>query len=252
MVQYQYSFFVQVALVLHALLQRFRVRVLPRREPKLCHGMPWPLTMARRRNRALVVICILLILSSTDRRQKRNRFYPTRKLLPPDARAGTAWQFIYSSRNGHSFILTMGLSVRLFELTFLLALLKPGILLQSLEMMFRLCRHTEELQVTVPWMQLVHWVLFYTISILLWPTTAYNKSSALLLQPVHDIVTLPFAYCKTHSKDSKVGDYTARFPLCLPFWLSLSNNSKGTFLSASVKFCDPGARPPRFFSSGVP
>ena len=73
-------------------------------------------TMTKRRRKALLVICILLVLSSMDRSQKQNRFYLTRISLPPYPRAGTAWQFLYSSRNDRSFILTMGLSVRVFEL----------------------------------------------------------------------------------------------------------------------------------------
>ena len=51
-----------------------------------------------------------------DRRRRLNRFYLARISLPPDSRAGTAWQFLYSSRNDRSFILTIGLSVRVFEL----------------------------------------------------------------------------------------------------------------------------------------
>ena len=66
---YQFSCNFQLCIFFFASLHA-RLRVL------LYHKMP--LTITKRRKKALPAICIPLILSSMDRRRRRNRFYLTR------------------------------------------------------------------------------------------------------------------------------------------------------------------------------
>jgi hypothetical protein len=71
-----------------------------------------------RRNRVrkiALTFCALLLLSAQQRRQRRNRFYLTRAELPPNPRAGTAWQQLYLSKQNRAYILTMGVDVSVFE-----------------------------------------------------------------------------------------------------------------------------------------
>jgi hypothetical protein len=72
------------------------------------------MALSIRKKRLTLAACFLL-LCAADRRRRRTRFYLTRAVLPPDPRQHTAWQYLYHSRDNHSFILTMGLSVSVFE-----------------------------------------------------------------------------------------------------------------------------------------
>lgn len=76
-----------------------------------------PVDMRQRRRRRLLTILIILLLVAKRNgpAHPKKRYYFTRKSLPPTPRHGTAWLYLYESRDNRAFILTMGVGVHLFE-----------------------------------------------------------------------------------------------------------------------------------------
>ncbi|RPB04719.1 hypothetical protein L873DRAFT_1833053 [Choiromyces venosus 120613-1] len=71
--------------------------------------------MNRALRKRILLFLIILYQSPAEPYKRRNRFYLTRSNLNPSSRSGTAWEYLYDSKDDRAFILTMGIGVSVFH-----------------------------------------------------------------------------------------------------------------------------------------